>query len=191
MCCGASNYGLSFVHDREIFNELERMVEEDRRLHAELAAEGSTFNHAPKRLDEMHQRNADRLKAIIGVHGWPGRSRVGEEGATYAWMIVQHASGDVEFQRHGLELIKEAVSRDEAPLSHAAYLEDLIRVMEGRPQLYGTQFELDKEGRMSPLPIQDPANVNERRRAAGLGRIEERIRVVRARATFVGSGARK
>lgn len=188
---GASNYGLSFVHDRQLFNELEHMVEEDRRLHAESAAERTRFDQSPQQLEALHQRNADRLKAIIGVHGWPGRSLVGDEGATYAWMIVQHACGDAEFQRHGLELIQHAVSRGDAPLSHTAYLQDLLRVAEGRPQIYGTQFELDKEGQMSPLPIEDAANVNKRRRAVGLRRIEERQRLFREEAAFVGSRARK
>jgi hypothetical protein len=190
MCSGGSSFGLSFIKDRQLFNEMERMVEEDRAMHARVAAEGSLFDGSYVRLDELHRRNADRLKAIIAKHGWPGRSLVGEEGATYAWMIVQHASGDIDFQRRGLELIKDAVSRHEAPMSHAAYLEDLIRVTEGRPQIYGTQFEVDKDGLMSPLPIEDPAHVNDRRRAVGLDRIEERARVVRDEAAFVGSRVR-
>lgn len=186
MCCGASSYGLSFVHNQRLFGELEQMVEEDRRVHAEAGGEQSSEG-ARRRLDSMHQRNADRLKALIGEHGWPGHALVGHEGATYAWMIVQHATCDLKFQRRGLELIKDAVSRREAPMSHAAYLEDLIRVEEGRPQLYGTQFEIDKEGRMNPLPIENAARVNDRRRAAGLDRIQDRIRAVKNEVAFVGS----
>lgn len=185
MCSGANNFALSFVRNRELFNELEHMVEEDRQMHA--TADDSIFD---KRVDALHRRNADRLKAIIAEQGWPGRSLVGEEGATYAWMIVQHASSDVDFQRGGLELIKDAVSRHEAPMSHAAYLEDLLLVTHGLPQIYGTQFELDNDGLMSPLPIEDPTHVNDRRRAVGLDRIEERVHAARDESAFVGSRAR-
>lgn len=102
-------------------------------MHAALATEGSLFWQ--KRLDALHRRNADRLKAIIAEHGWPGKSLVGEEGATYAWMIVKHASGDLDFQRYGLELIKDAVSHHEAPMSHAEYLEGLIQEAEVHRQI--------------------------------------------------------
>ncbi len=182
MCCGASSYGLSFIHDRKLFQELERMVEEDRRVHAE-SGEISILN-------EMHQSHADRLKAIIAEHGWPGHALVGHEGNTYAWRIAQHATCDLEFQRWVLMLIKDAVARRDAPMAHEAQLEDLIRITEGRPQLYGTQLEIDADGLMSPLPIEDAAHVNDRRRAAGLGRLEKRVRVVRDEAALVGSGTR-
>ncbi len=158
------------------------MVEEDRRIHAD-ASDGS-------KLDEVHQRHADRLKAIIAEHGWPGHALVGHEGTTYAWRIAQHATCDLEFQRRALMLIKDAVARRDAPMAHEAQLEDLIRVTEGRPQLYGTQLEIDADGLMSPLPIEDAEHVNDRRRVAGLGRLEKRVRVVRDEAAFVGSGAR-
>lgn len=190
MCCGASSFGLSFIRDRKLFDELECMVEEDRRVHAAVA-EGSLFNRSYVHIDEVHRRNAKRLKEIVSQHGWPGRSLVGEEGATYAWMILQHASNDIDFQREGLGLIQLAASLHEAPISHAAYLEDIIRISEGRPQIYGTQFDLDLDGVMNPLPIEDPAHVNERRRAAGLDRIEERVHVLREQAASVASSGRK
>ena len=50
-----------------------------------------------------------------------------------------------------------------------AMLEDRIRTFEGRPQRYGTQFDWDEHGRLSPLPLEDPAGVDARRRAIGLG----------------------
>lgn len=184
MCCGASSFALSFVHDRNLFEELERMVEEDRRVHAASDAEAGSA----ARVDDVHRRNGQRLKEIIAQHGWPGRSLVGEEGAIYAWMILQHLTDDSEFQRKGLELVKQAASKGESPMSHVAYLEDVIRISRGEPQLYGTQFELDQEGLMSPLPVEDPAHMNERRSAVGLDRIEERVRVIRDQAALVGSG---
>ena len=68
-------------------------------------------------------------------------------------------------------------------------LEDRIRTFEGRPQRYGTQFDWDEHGRLSPLPLEDPAGVDARRRAIGLGPLDQDIRRRRA-ATARGRGTR-
>jgi len=47
-------------------------------------------------------------------------------------------------------------------------LTDRIRVLEGRPQVYGTQFDWDENGEISPLPIEDAARVDQRRGQVGL-----------------------
>lgn len=182
MCCGASSWGLSFIHNRSLFEELERMVDEDNRVRSELAALGELFDGYHPRMEVVHRCNAARLKEIIAEHGWPGRSLVGDEGATYAWIILQHAISDPEFQRRGLELLKAAAARGEVPASHAAYLEDRIRTFEGRPQFYGTQFDRDSSGEINPLPIEDAGRVNERRRALGMDTIEQRTRAMRNQA---------
>lgn len=181
MCCGGSDFALSFVHDRPLFEELERMVDEDNRVRSELSASGQLFRGYHPRMEAVHKANARRLKQIIEERGWPGRSLVGDEGATYAWLIAQHAISDPPFQRSCLILLMEAVAHHEAPASHVAYLEDRIRTFEGRPQIYGTQFERDRHGEINPLPIEDRARVNERRRAIGLDSIEDRTRMMRSR----------
>ena len=48
-----------------------------------------------------------------------------------------------------------------------AYLTDRVRINDGRPQLYGTQFELVDE-RRRPRPIENPETVDERREALGM-----------------------
>jgi hypothetical protein len=131
-------------------------------------------------MEEVHVRNAARLKAIIAEHGWPGRSLVGDDGAHAAWLIAQHAIGDPPFQRMALTLLREALARGEVPPAQPAFLEDRICLFEGRPQTYGTQFEPDDEGLPRPYPVADPEHVNERRRAVGLNTLEERTRELRA-----------
>src|SRR5438034_7122772 len=71
--------------------------------------------------------------------------------------------------RRGLTLLRGGVSEGEVSPLEVAMLEDRIRTFEGRPQRYGTQFDWDEHGRLSPLPLEDPAGVDARRRAIGLG----------------------
>jgi hypothetical protein len=157
-------------------DELLAMAEEDQRVRAELAAEGSLFDGYHPRMEEVHRRNAARLTEIMAEHGWPGRTLVGKEGAHAAWLVLQHAIGNPPLQRRGLELLRRAVAEGEAPAVEAAMLEDRIRSFEGKPQVYGTQFDWDEHGRLSPLPIEDETNVDERRRSVGLPALAEDTR---------------
>ncbi len=159
--------------------ELLAMAQEDRRVRSELVADGSLFDGYHPRMQEVHECNARRLEEIVAQHGWPGRTLVGEDGAESAWLIVQHAIGLPLFQRYCLELLQVAASRSEAQSWQPAYLLDRIRVFEGKPQVYGTQFDRDEHGEMSPCPVEEPAGLNQRRAAIGLDSIEERTRTMR------------
>jgi hypothetical protein len=155
------------------------MVEEERRLHTELTASGEIFQGYAPRLADLNARQARELEAIIARHGWPGRSLVGEDGSHAAWFTAQHAIGLPAFQRACLTLLKEAVARGEAAPAQAAYLEDKICFLERRPQRYGTQFDWDEDGQMSPWTLEDPGRVDEHRRAVGLGPLADKVRQFR------------
>jgi hypothetical protein len=162
--------------NQELRLELLAMREHDLQVRDEVVKGASAFGGYDPRMEEVHRQNTQRLKEIIAEHGWPGRTLVGEDGMIAAWFIAQHAISDPPFQRRALELIREAHSRSEASAIGAAFLEDRICIMEGRPQVYGTQFEPDEHGIPQPGPIADPEHVNERRKALGMNTIEERTR---------------
>lgn len=165
--------------DERLRDELLAMRDEDQRVRAEVVRGTSAFAGYHPRMEEVHGRNAARLKEIIAEHGWPGRSLVGEDGVHAAWLIAQHAIGDPPFQRQALVMLREAASKDEVPTAMVAFLEDRVCMLEGRPQVYGTQFEPGDDGMPRPYAIADAEHVNERRRAVGLNTIEERTRELR------------
>jgi uncharacterized protein DUF6624 len=86
-----------------------------------------------------------------------------------------------------LKALEQAVIQGEAPALHAM-LNDRIRCFEGRPQRYGTQFDWNAAGELSPLPIEDPDTVDARRRAIGLGPPAEDLRA--RRRDIAGTGER-
>lgn len=116
--------------------------------------------------------NTKRMKEIIEQIGWPTITKVGEHASDMAWLLVQHADLDHQFQQICLDLMKAQPAGEVKP-SNIAYLEDRVRVGEKRPQLYGTQFYVDQEGTFGPQPIEDPDHIDERRKAVGLGTIAE------------------
>lgn len=149
------------------------MAEADDRVRRELAADGSLYLGYHPRMESVHRRNAARLTGIIDRVGWPGRTMVGADGAHAAWILAQHAIGDPALQRRVLQILRKAAAQGEATVLEVAMLEDRIRVSEGKPQRYGTQYDWDEHGEMSPLPVDDPEHVDERRRAVGLSPLHE------------------
>lgn len=124
------------------------------------------------RLQEIDEDNTRWIHGIVRERGWPGASLVGEDGATAAWLLVQHADHDPGFQRECLELLEQSVEQGEASARDLAYLTDRVLRHEGRPQRYGTQFQFGPNG-FEPQPLEDPERVNERRLAVGLGTLDE------------------
>ena len=155
------------------------MVAEDERVRAKLAADGSLYQGYNAAMREVHDRNGVRLEAIIALYGWPGFHLAGRDGAEAAWRIAQHAIALPHLQRRCLKLLRIAMARGDADPKHTAYLEDRIAFNERRPQKFGTQFDWDERGEMSPFTFDDFDAVDRRRRALGMTPFDEHIRAMR------------
>ncbi len=163
------------------------MAEQDNRLRTELVSTGELFEGYNPRMAEVHNQNAEKLDGIVREFGWPGISLVGDEGAEAAWLVLQHAIGNPELQRKCLPLLKAAAETGEAPAFQFACLEDRICVYEGRPQRYGTQFDWDESGVLSPHPLLNPEQVDSYRQSVGLGPLSEKTEEMRSRAAAEGN----
>ncbi|MCG2418114.1 DoxX family protein [Aequorivita sp. F47161] len=98
-------------------------------------------------------------------NGYPGKSVVGEESSLVAWNVLQHNPDKIPLY---LPLVKRAAEAGEIPKTSAAMMEDRYLMMDGKPQIYGTQGMSYDDARGSFIwPIEDPENVNERRKDAG------------------------
>jgi hypothetical protein len=161
--------------NRALRTELLAMAAEDARVRAELAADGSLFEGYHPRMAEVHQRNATRLEQVVDEFGWPVPGLVGDDGAVAAWRIIQHAIGNPRLQRRCLPLLEAAAAKGELPLTPVAMLTDRILFFEGKPQKYGTQFDLDDNGELGPHEIADPDGVDDRRKKVGLPPLAEQI----------------
>jgi len=158
-------------------------------VRARLAADGALFDGYHPEMEAVHRANAARLRMVMHEVGWPGEGLVSKKAAEAAWTVAQHAIGEPAFQREVLGLVAQAVTAGEAPAWQAAYLEDRIRSFEGRPQRYGTQYDWDDAGHLSPWPsVEDPEGVDERRAAVGLGPLAANTARMRAAVAAEGEG---
>jgi len=166
-------------HNEAIRLELLSMKESDLRMRDDLASKGTLFGDYDAGMEEVHRRNAARLREIVSEFGWPGQTLVGQDGCEAAWMIAQHAVSEPSFMQEMLQLLQFASKRNEAPYRQVAYLQDRILMMQGRPQIYGTQYDWDEQGEFNPWPIQDPQTVDASRKEAGLDNLTQNTRRMR------------
>jgi hypothetical protein len=174
------------IMNETLRRELIERVEKDRTVRAELAATGELHDGYAPRMRAVHRDNAVYISNVLESHGWPGTSLVGEDGEEAAWLLLQHAIDYPDLLRRGRELLRAAVGRGEAPAWQFAYLDDRIRVFEGRKQRYGSQFDTDESGQLNPCPLEDPENIDSLRAEVGLGPMAEQIGRMRADALKEG-----
>lgn len=166
--------------DRDLRNELARRVALDQDTRGKLIAAGDP---PPQSLIEevtrIDQDNTAWAKSILEKHGWPGYDLVGKDGSGSFFLLIQHADADPAFQKHSLDLMKAAVERRQASAGQLAYLTDRVLTSEGKPQRYGTQF-IRVDGKLTPTPIEDAAQVDARRLKLGMPTMAEYEAVMRA-----------
>jgi len=159
--------------NEKLRTELLSMRERDISTRKKLADSGE-LGHDKYHLEmkKVHRDNTFQIKRIIQNIGWPVESIVGEDGAEAAWLIVQHAILEPEFQKRCVSFLQEAVEKGEANNWHLAYLQDRVLIQEGKPQIFGTQH-VANNGRIEPLPIEDIEMANSKREKLGLWSLEE------------------
>lgn len=160
--------------NEELRAELIGMAREDSRTRGELLRGGRLpkFGYSEE-MRRVHERNNARMREIVEEFGWPGSGLVGEDGCEAAWLIVQHAVLEPDFQRQCLPLLERAVAAGEAPAWQLAYLTDRVLMYEGEGQVYGTQYLPVEGGKSVVYKIADAEGVDERRRSVGLCPLEE------------------
>lgn len=117
-----------------------------------------------------------RLREIVHRWGWPDTARAGGEAADAAFLVIQHSPMD-GFREAVLPMMEAAAADGRMPAADVAMLVDRVLVHRGEPQRYGTQFALE-DGRLVAHPVEDPAGLDERRRAMELPPMDEYMRVL-------------
>lgn len=122
--------------------------------------------------------NTVDLKALLVIHGWFRISVFGEKADDNAWLLVQHADHDPQFQSEILVQLEALSKIGETQPGHYAYLFDRVAaswndLSKRKLQRYGTQGTCVGPQKWEPIPMEDPANVDVRRASVGLGTMAE------------------
>jgi len=166
----------------KIAQQIIALKEEDLKVRDKLIQEGLLGKGYQEEMKAVHDKNAKALAEIMQEVGYPTVDKVGEEASQAAWLIIQHAIGQPAFMKKCADLLEEAVKQQHADPKNLAYLTDRIAVFELKPQLYGTQFDWNEKGELSPEAFDDVEKVNERRKAVGLNTLELQTAIIRQQA---------
>lgn len=161
---------VSSVKYPELRDELLKRMAADQQARVEITQKHKGVSLPVEAREEMlkiDRENTAWIKPLMKQYGWLGNSLVGVDGAMAAFLMVQHTP-DAEFRKSSLELLQKAVKDGEARGDQLALLTDRILMLEGKPQRYGTQTRVTKDGKFEVPPIEDEANVDKRRAEVGL-----------------------
>jgi CubicO group peptidase (beta-lactamase class C family) len=121
----------------------------------------------------MDWQNTQDMKWLLNHIGWFKISKWGKLADNQAWLLVQHADQEPDFQKSVLKILTKLYKTNETSPSGYAYLWDRVAsssydLSKRKPQRYGTQGHCVGPGRWEPHPIEDERNVDKRRREVGL-----------------------
>jgi len=170
------------VEFKEIAEQIVQLKNKDLKLRSRLIKNGQLGNGYHKEMAKLHNQNAAILNEIIETIGYPTIDKVGKEASEAAWLVIQHSIGQPNFMKKCMQLLEKAVSENKANPISLAYLTDRIAQFEGKPQLYGTQFDWDENGKLSPNKFDDLTKVNKRRKLIGLNTLEQQTEIIRKQA---------
>jgi len=130
-------------------------------------APSELFKAINSRMIAADTSNTRMIKYIISIHGYPGKSLVGDEASSVAWSVLQHSNRIADY----LDIVKKAAKKDELEKKYASLMEDRVLMYAGKPQIYGTQGSYRKlssgKSEMVVWPIKNPKGVNKRRKKMG------------------------
>jgi hypothetical protein len=126
-------------------------------------------------MGERHIQNEADLIGLLDEQGWPLVSAVGEDAAYAATNVLTHMG--LEARQTYLPMLKAACESGEADWSEYAPSLDRTELESGRPQIYGTQMEMDEErGEYVPQNLIDPLRVDQRRAELGMEPIAAQLK---------------
>lgn len=169
------------MNDKSIAKKIIELKDADLKLRDKLIRNGQLGEGYNEEMKQLHNKNAKTLNEIIDSIGYPTIDKVGKAANQAAWLVIQHAIEQPHFMKKCAKLLENTIS-DKAIQRNLAYLTDRIAVFEGKPQLYGTQFDWNENGELSPQLFDDLIKVNQRRKSIGLNTLEEQTVIIRQQA---------
>lgn len=154
----------------ELIKELGMLVTKDQDVRVACAKTGTqSESNACKRIVAVDRDNLPKVKAIFKEYGFPTARMVGRQGVSSFFLLVQHASSDPAFQAAALKAAAPLLANGEMAHQDYALLYDRVHLAMGEKQLYGTQVTVKDGGIVRLPPIEDPADLDERRHKMAMG----------------------
>ncbi|RYF20784.1 MAG: hypothetical protein EOO77_07355, partial [Oxalobacteraceae bacterium] len=128
------------ARDAGLLADLQARVEKDQSARRRWLSDPKNEELA-RAVESIDGENLVWLKQLVSERGFPTASQVGNEGVHLAWILLQHADRDPEFQSRLLPILESRYLAGELPANDFARMTDRILIAHGKSQKYGTQFD--------------------------------------------------
>lgn len=108
------------------------------------------------------------LRGTVKRRGWFTISRDGPDADRAAWLVVQHSDMDLAFKREMIAIIEPLALAGESRKAAFPSMYDRWAAAAHEPQRFGLQGACKAKGVWEPLPIEDPDQIDERRKQFGI-----------------------
>ena len=135
---------------------------------------GATEN--PTLLKNIDEQNIRIVTKIIDSLGWLGKDKIGEDANLALFATIQHSN--LKIMEKYLPLLKDAVKKGNATKKELAFLIDRVEKLNGRKQIYGTQYFIGDKGNVVLRNVIDSVNINKRRKSMDMEPIEDYLKLI-------------
>lgn len=123
---------------------------------------------------QIYRQNQRWLQQQLQTTGWFDISKTSADASQAAWLMVQHADWDPQWQQQVLQLLQPKVKQGEFQPRYFAYLADRVAINTGQSQRYGTQGACDNQsGQWQPFAVENAAQLDLKRQEMELEPIEQ------------------
>jgi hypothetical protein len=113
-----------------------------------------------------------KVTLFLNEYGWKSKKEIGELANMGLFLAIQHSS--TKQMESFKEIVERAYQEDKIEKSSYALYVDRLKVRNGLPQIYGTQYYYDEKlASLRFNEIEDFENINKRRKKVGLAKIEK------------------
>ena len=131
----------------------------------------SENNYDPK----VDKQNLIKVISLIENCGMPTTKEVSKKQMSAIWLVFQHA--DNKNRKKYFPLLKKSAKNGDLSKSNIALMEDRILMMDGKPQIYGSQISINEAtDKLELYTLEKPETVDKRRNEVGLGSLKEYVK---------------
>lgn len=124
---------------------------------------------------EIDKQNLIKVVSLIENCGMPTTKEISTKQMSAIWLVLQHADNDN--RKKYFPLLKKASENGDLKKSQIALMQDRILMMDGKPQIYGSQITENRETKEWEIyEIKNPEFVDKRRAEVGLGTLKEHVK---------------
>lgn len=124
---------------------------------------------------KIDKQNLIKVVSLIEKCGMPTLKEVSKKQMSAIWLVFQHA--DNTNRKKYFPLLKKSAKNGDLNKSNIAIMEDRILMLDGKPQIYGSQISQNTQTKKWELyELESPETVDKRRAEVGLGSLKEYLK---------------